>query len=484
MDYHLKYIKYKLKYLNLLNGGGGGEKRKATGGGGGADDKSDGGAEDTSDYGGGKVQKYDVVNVARKIEGGTVYICINTDPGADIDDELAIYHIIQQLQNVHCTYNIQVDIYIQAGHIDNINKVIGNELSPLYNSLGETLILGSTNVLIAKKVSVRVYQFDKSKPLAPPADLESRGPIKYNCILSIAKFFDRLGGFIDPSNLLSIVHQGVLSGVNSAFNDMGSTELWNYHDHKDKLFKIITPLESMKYLAGSEKTIARFPFTAQHADFSKEGSFAFLCARAAPWTPPVALSVIVNTINPKVAKEIQKPATYYEILMSIPLPKKPVSIPKGTEALILSCVKKYAVLANLALTKIDNKAYPGLKVFNDESCDFLYQMTLQLVKLGLPWWEYDHSVVGGDPLVYNTASHDRIENPIPNLETIILHQTTDPIRLLYNNNLMQGTVKVATKFPDQFELFKRIGLGTPVYDLLAADELLAQLHIMKIITPK
>jgi hypothetical protein len=255
-------------------------------------------------------------------------------------------------------------------------------------------------------------------------------PIDYtpHYILSIAPGFDSVLTEANLVNLRGFSHQG-LPGTFKGFNDNGSISILTAMLNKGVPHAITTPFEAFSNLFGIEFfNKHRIPESVW--DQIARDAFKMIMGRMPPTVPVPVLSMAETLVNIPLAESIDKPASNARLALAIrraytgqdhPISDKyRTSIKRACEAYVDSLIEA-ATSKGASTSPIKQR---------EQTIQCLEEMNFALAEMGMP--TLDES---GTRLIYSSDGD------------------------------------LASKYPEAFDEFKKIGIFTPAYDVVTTHKL-------------
>lgn len=352
-------------------------------------------------------------------------ILVHTDSGNDVDDEPAagfiVRHSIANLpnSNIRLTFSVKtmkagVDRLLAYG----IKPFTGYDLNPEFNfeNVIPLDISGKTLTIIFRDGTTLL-----------PSDYFP------HYILNIAPGLDSVLTVSNLVNLRGFSHQG-LPGSWSGFNDNGSTAIVSSMLAMQVPSMITTPFESFEVLFGLH-TFTEYQIPVGIWDLIARDAFKMIMGRMPPTVPVSVLPMAEGLVNIRYAESIGKPGTNSRLALSIrsQFTGTVQEIhPDLRDWIHRACVVYVDNLIEAALSK--GATVSPIKHY-EETIESIFQMTIALAEMGMPYLD------------------------------------DSGIRLIYSSD-----GDLAAKYPEAFEEFKRIGIFTPAYDLVAARKLIGLLQ--------
>jgi len=356
-----------------------------------------------------------------------IHFLIHTDPGNDIDDEIACGFFIRYLLtcinvgkfldfDFHITFSVKtknIERLVEYG----INPFTGLNISNPEFNVKNRLVLDNTNIII---------QFHDGTVFLPP----DYAP---EYIVCIAPGLDNV---ITESNLDSVhgfSHQG-LPGNWNGFNDVGSKNIVSSIMSKGIPYSVTTPFESFETLFGTD-TFQKYNIPESLWDQIAQDAFKMIMGRMPPTVPVNVLPMAESLVNVSYAESIGKPGTNSRLALAIRAkytgPIEEIS-QDLREWIHRACV---VYVDNLISSAHEQGATVSPIKYYEQTIESIFEMTIALAEMGMPYLD------------------------------------ESGIRLNYSSdgNLVE-------KYPEAFEKFKKIGIFTPAYDLIAIEKLCSLLE--------
>ena len=357
------------------------------------------------------------------VEKTTINFLIHTDPGNDIDDEVACGHLLREILNRLQKNNVHIIFSVKTKNIERlleygIKPYTGIDLNPTFN-FENVIPINSTNN------TVTIVFHDGTMFI----------PSNYfpHYILSIAPGLDYV---IKESNLINLYgfsHQGLPDTWNG-FNDNGSKNTINYMMEMNIPHMITTPFESFETLFCKE-IFEKYNVPECLYDRIASEAMTMICGRMSPNLLPNILNFAEGLVNISLAEKLGKPGTNSRLALKIRS--------KFTGPLVEIRPEMYDWIHRACVVYVDNLIESSknqgstecpIKQYN-ETIKSLYETSIALYEMGMPILD-----VSGIRLLYSTDGN------------------------------------IPENFPEAFEKFKEIGIYTPAYDLLACLKLISLLE--------
>jgi hypothetical protein len=359
----------------------------------------------------------------------TVTIVVNTDPGRDVDDEVAVGWLLKQVITKCKKYNVHLIIVVKTGQAG-IDRLLQIGVKPY---TGLDLKTTEINTINIESGATHTIEFlDGTKDLSNDRKQLSLD-VQPNYLLSIAQGLNDVVTPENLENLKGVFHQGLLSG--HAFNDTNSKEILTYIQEELKHVDIIltTPNESFENLFGT-KVFESFQIPEKLQQYIIFDAINMLLKRMAPTLPIGVIRHAEGLVNIRYAETINKPGTNARIVKQIR------SNYSGSNHDISLEMRK--LIHTICVKYVDSIIQAGVAQgeqdiikHREETIEYVYDLTYALVEMGLPALNEDNT------------------------------------RLLYSTD-----GDIVEKYPDVFEIIKKIGFFTPAYDLVAAQKLVVVLQ--------
>lgn len=361
------------------------------------------------------------------VESTTINLLIHTDPGNDIDDEVACGHLLREIINRIKKNNIHLMFSVKT---KNVERLLEYGIKP-YTNIDLNPTFNFENIIpINSKNTITIVFHDGT----------SFVPIDYfpHYILSIAPGLDYVIKESNFLNLYGFSHQGLPDTWNG-FNDNGSKNIISYMIKMNIPHMITTPFESFKTLFCKE-TFEKYNIPECLYDRIASEAMNMICGRMSPDLPLNIINFAEGLVNIPFAEKLGKPGTNSRLALTIrskfngPLveirPEMYEWIHRACVVYVQNIIKS---AKNQGATKCPIRQYY-------ETIESLYAMSIALYEMGMP----------------------------------ILDESG--IRLLYS-----ADGNISSMFPEAFEKFKEIGIYTPAYDLLACLKFISLLETNNII---
>lgn len=354
-----------------------------------------------------------------------IYLMAHFDPGNDVDDETAFGHLVRKLLKHPPKYDVYMLVSVKTKNVDRLLKIgmkpyTGLDLNPDFNFENKIHLNNST------KNTLTIVFHDGTTFI----------PSNYfpHYVLSTAPGLDNVIKESNLVNLCGFSHQGLLPHSSNGFNDIGSENMIRCMIKKNVPHAFTTPFESFKTLFGSW-IFELYEIPEDIWDLIAQDAFKMIIGRMSPGVPVNVLPMAETLVNKRYAETLGKPATNYRLALAIrelftgPIMKVPTEL---CEHIHQVCVAYVDNLIHSAMTQ--GSTVNPIKHY-DETVQSLFEMTIALAEMGMPC--LDES---GTRLVYSSDGN------------------------------------LAEKYPEAFVAFKKIGIFTPAYDLIAADKFIRLLE--------
>ena len=341
-------------------------------------------------------------------------LLVHTDPINDIDDEMAAGDLVRFFIETPVNYNIRLTFSVKTNRVDRLidygtKPFAGLDLDPNV----------TTTIQLESGYTLSITFRDGTVML----------PLDYapHYILCIAPGLDSILTEANLVNLRGFSHQG-LPGSWKGFNDNGSVGIISAMMNKGVPHAITTPFESFAKLFGVE-LFEEYKIPQSVWDQIARDAFKMIMGRMPPTVPASVLPMAETLVNIPYAESIGKPSTNSRLALAIRKKTKgrihPIS-PEHRQQIRSACVAYVDSLDKAAA------AYgtPSPVKHRDQTIESLDEMTIALAEMGMP--SLDES---GTRLIYSSDGD------------------------------------LAAKYPEAFEEFKKIGIFTPAYDMVAARKL-------------
>lgn len=358
-----------------------------------------------------------------------VTIVVNTDPGRDVDDEVAVGWLLKQVITKCKKYNIHLIIVVKTGQAG-IDRLLQIGVKPY---TGLDLKTTEINTINIKSGATHTIEFlDGTKDLSNDRKQLSLD-VQPDYILSIAQGLNDVVTPENLKNLKGVFHQGLLSG--HAFNDTDSMKILTYIQEELKHVDIIltTPKESFENLFGT-KVFESFQIPNELQQYIIFDTINLLLKRMAPTLPIGVIRHAEGLVNIRYAETINKLGINASIVKQIRSKYRGSihDISLETRKLIHTVCVKYVDSINQAGVA---QGEQNIIKHREETIEYVYDLTYALVEMGLPALNEDNT------------------------------------RLLYSTD-----GDIVKMYPEVFNTIKEIGLFTPAYDLIAAQKLVVVLQ--------
>ena len=361
------------------------------------------------------------------LELNTIYVLVHTDPGNDIDDEVACGHLIRTfLHKEYPSYNIHIVFSIKT---KNIQRLIDYGLKP-YSGFDFNPSFNVDNIIPINCDFTLTIVFHDGTTFVP----DSYRP---DYFLNISPGADNIVKSLNLVNLKGLSHQGLPDSGNG------------FNDNQGKIIQqiiatgipteITTPFESFKTLFSNE-IFEKYSVPISIRDKIASEAANMITGRLSKNCPKNVLNFAEGLINIRYAETLGKPGTNCRLALAIrekyTEPIQEIS-PEMDDWIRNAC---NVYLSSIRESAFDQGATEDPIKFYDETLEHLYKMTKALYEMDLPC--FDDSF----------------------------------IRLRYSTD-----GDFAENHPDAFEKFKNIGIFTPAYDLIATIKLIDMLKFKRII---
>lgn len=357
----------------------------------------------------------------------TIYILVHTDPGNDIDDEVACGHLIRAiLMKQYPTYNIHVTFSVKT---KNVQRLIDFGLKP-YTGYDFNSSFNVDNVLpINCDFTLTVVFHDGTTFLSDS--------YKPDYFLNISPGADNIIKITNLDNLKGLSHQGLPDSGN-AFNDYQG-EIGKEIIAIGIPTAITTPFEAFDNLFGHDIFQKYHVPEIIHNQIAREAA-NMITGRLPKTCPKSVLNFAEGLINIRLAESLGKPGTNCRLALTIRA-KYTGSIQEVSDDMddwIMQASKVY--LDGIRESAFSQGATEDPIKCYDETLGYLHQMTKALYEMNMPC--FDES-------------------------GICLRVSSDG--------------DFAEIHSEAFETFKEIGIFTPAYDLIAAVKLIDMLQAANIV---
>lgn len=354
-----------------------------------------------------------------------IYYLCHFDPGNDVDDETAFGHLVRKHLKHPPKYDVYMLVSVKTKNVDRLLKIgmkpyTGLDLNPEFNFENKISLNNPTNNTLT------IVFHDGTAFISP-----NYFP---HYVLSTAPGLDSVIKESNIVNLCGFSHQGLLPDSSNGFNDIGSENMIRCMIRKNVSHAFTTPFESFKTLFG-RRTFELYGIPEDVWDLIAQDAFKMIIGRMSPGVPANVLPMAESLVNKRYAETLGKPATNYRLALAIRelFTGIIVEVPKKVGEHIHSvCVTYVDNLIQSALTQ--GSTVNPIKHY-DETVQSLFEMTIALAEMGMPY--LDES---GTRLVYSSDGN------------------------------------LAEKYPEAFTAFKKIGIFTPAYDLIAAVKFIGLLE--------
>lgn len=357
-----------------------------------------------------------------------VTIVVNTDPGRDVDDEVAVGWLLKQVITKCKNYNVHLIIVVKTGQVG-IDRLLQIGVKPY---TGLDLKTTEINTINIESGATHTIEFlDGTKDLSNDRKQLSLD-VQPNYLLSIAQGLNDVVTPENLENLKGVFHQGLLSG--HAFNDTNSKEILTYiQELKHVDIILTTPNESFENLFGT-KVFESFQIPEKLQQYIIFDAINMLLKRMAPTLPIGVIRHAEGLVNIRYAERINKPGTNARIVEQIRSnysgPIHDISL-EMRKLIHIICVEYIDSIIQAGVAQGEQ----DIIKHREETIEYVYDLTYALVEMGLPALNEDNT------------------------------------RLLYSTD-----GDIVEKYPDVFEIIKKIGFFTPAYDLVAAQKLVIVLQ--------
>jgi len=353
-----------------------------------------------------------------------INVLMHSDAGADIDDEIGIADFIREvITNIksgkfqNYDFNITVSIRTKEPGVIRLLKYgiepyTGIVLDPTFNVIN----------IIHINESIITIKFHDGTQFIPPNDTP-------DYVVCISPGLDNV---ITDSNLVKLrgfSHQGI-PGTWTGFNDTNSKNMVSSIIDKGIPYVITTPFESFETLFGIETFEKNNIPESVHNPIAM-GAFNMITSRMSHELSLGAIMHAESLVNIRYAESIGKPGTNSRLVKAIrskytsPLEEISEEEQHWIRAASIAYIDNIIESARIQKSTVN-----PIKHY-DETIECVYNLTFALAEMGMPY--KDDS---GTRLNYSTDAG------IP-----------------------------AEKNPVAFEKFKKIGIYTPAYDLIATKKL-------------
>jgi len=357
-----------------------------------------------------------------------VTIVVNTDPGRDVDDEVAVGWLLKQVITKCKNYNVHLIIVVKTGQVG-IDRLLQIGVKPY---TGLDLKTTEINTINIESGATHTIEFlDGTKDLSNDRKQLSLH-VQPDYLLSIAQGLNDVVTPENLENLKGVFHQGLLSG--HAFNDTNSKEILTYiQELKHVDIILTTPNESFENLFGT-KVFESFQIPEKLQQYIIFDAINMLLKRMAPTLPIGVIRHAEGLVNIRYAERINKPGTNARIVEQIRSnysgPIHDISL-EMRKLIHIICVEYIDSIIQAGVAQGEQ----DIIKHREETIEYVYDLTYALVEMGLPALNEDNT------------------------------------RLLYSTD-----GDIVEKYPDVFEIIKKIGFFTPAYDLVAAQKLVIVLQ--------
>jgi hypothetical protein len=340
-------------------------------------------------------------------------ILVHTDPGNDIDDEIAAGDLIRELIK-KAKYNVRVTFSVKTKDskrlIDfGIRPFTGLDLDPTSNT---TISLDSGNML-----TITFHDGTTFLPTDYTPDY----------IVNIAPGLDSVVTEANLVNLRGFSHQG-LPSTWKGFNDIGSVQSLTVMLNKGVPHAITTPFESFANLFSTE-LFEQYEIPESARGQIPRDAFKMIMGRMPPTVPTQVLPMAESLVNIPYAESIGKPASNSRLALAI---RAKLSGHAWNVSPDYSDKIRRASIAYVdsLIAAATNPSAPNPIKHYEQTIQSVFEMTYALAEMNMPTLNQN-----GDRLIYSSDGD------------------------------------LANLYPDAFEEFKKIGIFTPAYDLIAVQKL-------------
>jgi len=352
----------------------------------------------------------------------TTHVLCHTDPGNDIDDEMAIGDMVRYFLTHSPKTNIHLTISVKTKNVDRllaygIKPFTGLDLCPDFNY---------DNIIPLDFPKILTVTFKDGTVMLPST-------YKPHYILSIAPCLDSVITDANLVNLRGFSHQG-LPGRWNGFNDNGSIKMITSMLSKGVHHMITTPFESFEN-PFCLSTFVKYNIPESVWEQIARDAFKMIIGRMPPTVPVSVLPMAESLVNIPYAESLGKPGTNSRLAIEIRsrFTGTPKEISPALRASIYKACINY-VDSLIEAAKPEGVSSP-IKHY-DQTITSVYTMTIALAEIGMP--SLDNS---GTRLIYSSDGD------------------------------------LADKYPEAFEEFKKIGIYTPPYDFDAVKKFYTLLHV-------
>lgn len=341
-------------------------------------------------------------------------ILVHTDPGNDIDDEIAAGDLTRKIIknppkcNIHLTFSVKTKNYERLNDFG-ITPFTGLNLDPESNT---SICLDSGNTL-----TITFHDGTTFLPIDYTPDY----------IVNIAPGLDSVLTEANLVNLRGFSHQG-LPSTWKGFNDIGSVNILTRMLDKEVPHAITTPFESFANLFSTE-LFEKYEIPESARDQIARDAFKMIMGRMPPTVPKQVLPMAESLVNIPYAESIGKPATNSRLALAIraKLSDNVWNVsPDYSDKIRLACI----AYVDSLIAAATNQSAPNPIKHYDQTIQSLFEMTYALAEMNMPTLSKD-----GTRLIYSSDGD------------------------------------LAELYPDAFEEFVKIGIFTPAYDLIAVQKL-------------
>ena len=346
------------------------------------------------------------------------------DPINDIDDEMAAGDLVRFFIENPVNYNIRLTFSVKTNRVD---RLLDYGIKPF---TGLDLDPNVTTTIQLETGYTLSITFRDGTVMVPP----DYAP---HYILCIAPGLDSILTEANLVNLRGFSHQG-LPGSWKGFNDNGSVVIISAMMNKGVPHAITTPFESFAKLFSVE-LFEEYKIPQSVWDQIARDAFKMIMGRMPSTVPASVLPMAETLVNIPYAESIGKPATNGRLALAIRSKYRGVvrAISAEYRQLIHSACVAY--VDNLDKAAAAHDVASPVK-YRDQTIESLNEMTIALAEMGMP--SLDES---GTRLIYSSDGD------------------------------------LAAKYPEAFEEFKKIGIFTPAYDMVAARKLCSLLKADRVV---
>jgi len=364
----------------------------------------------------------------QKITSEKFIVFIHSDPSMDIDDEEAIYHMIQTLLKMGLTIDVHIVINVKTSQIG-IKR-----LKDISFKLQLGIDFGELNIINIRSSGSGVITVEL-------LDNQTNINIYPDAILSIAPGLDTVIDVVHLSNVKYVSHQGLAHHDLSTdkwkgVNDTGSTNILSEIIKMSLQGKLVyvrtTPIESFEHLFSPE-LFTHFNINPEVQLEILKSAFKLCIGRMQPNHPYI--SALEALINLRIAEIQSKPGTNYRLV------KKMYDLVKSTgKQLKEISAEEHQLIKHIANKYIDEIIAHGIRLGKTFISDVegtkasLIEITTMLAELSMPYY----NLIEG--------------------------------RLMYSDD-MPGGKELFDFNPEAFAIYHANGIGLPAYDLIACVKL-------------